>query len=149
MHGQGTLEWPNGDRCTGDWEHNRACGRAKLVTHSGIAYEGQVQVPPLSLRLPLPKSLWMVILFNFESFYLLFPQDSLPHGSGTLTMGHMYYMGVFEYGERQGTGIMDYGNGLKYEVFFFSFPFLSFPFPPPLLLFLFFISNYFSGQLGC
>ena len=44
MHGQGTLEWPNGDRCTGDWEYNRASGRAKLVTTSGIAYEGQVQV---------------------------------------------------------------------------------------------------------
>ena len=30
-------------------------------------------------------------------------------------MGSFYYMGSFECGERHGVGLLDYGNGLKYE----------------------------------
>uniref|UniRef100_A0A7S4P642 DH domain-containing protein n=1 Tax=Paramoeba aestuarina TaxID=180227 RepID=A0A7S4P642_9EUKA len=42
-------------------------------------------------------------------------KDNLPHGNGTVTMGSLYYMGMWEYGERHGQGTMDYGNGIKYE----------------------------------
>ena len=41
-------------------------------------------------------------------------------------MGSLCYMGNFEYGERHGAGMMDYGNGIKYEViYFFSLSFHS------------------------
>ena len=46
----------------------------------------------------------------FFLFYSLFFYDA-----GTLTMGSIYYIGTFEYGLKHGTGVLEYGNGIKYD----------------------------------
>jgi len=40
-HGQGTMEWPNGDKYEGEWISDKLSGQGCLTYHDGSVYRGR------------------------------------------------------------------------------------------------------------